>query len=730
MSLPEFTLKNRAIVQCALAVGLLWGVIAYVTSPRSENPEFTIRTCTIVTRWQGQTAEKIEDLVTGEIEKAVDTVDEVKRLRSTTTAGQSVVFVDLEDENGSAEIDNVWDTIRAKVDALTPSLTRLGAQTPVVNTDFGDTAAMVLVVYQRFDPARMDDEQHPYTWRELEVISDQIKDEIKRLPAVATAELHGVQDEAIYLECDAGHWSRIDLTISELQSLLEQRNTVAPGGVVETEHGLFGVNPSGEFNTVREIERLVVGRHGGNVPVYLRDIGISVRRDYRDPPRVMTRYRPAQDADEHSVGAVGSPGASVNCLSISLTMKSGHIVTALGTDVRSLLARLKQTSLPADIEVTVVTDQPSDVQDEVSGFLTNLYQAIAIVILVAFALIGLRVAIVMAASIPIVIIVSFGVVRCFGVHVEQISIAAFIISLGMLVDCAIEVCDNVHRLLEGGKDRRQAAIEGTAQISFPVLIATLTTIFAFLPMLTIPGSSGEFLYSLPVVVSTTLAVSWVLAMTVTCLMAYLLMRPAHGRSPFVWAVDACRFLLPRKIRDKRGGFESMYRSICLRAVRNKFITVGLALIAFVSAASLVVSGQVGTEFFPNTERDQFVVDIYLPEGSTIRQTEQTSKQVESLLVSLGRDEADGGLLVRDVLTYVGEGGPRFYMSLETEQPAPNYAMLLVNTTDELRTAQLADRLRVAAASQISGCRVVPRALSMGPPARCRLIRLRRSVLSG
>lgn len=719
MGLPQFALRHPAIVICFTVVALIWGVVSYQKSPRSENPEFTIRTATVVTQWSGQSAEKIEELITTEIEKSVDAIDEVMRVRSTTTTGQSVVFIDLEDWVDEQTTDNVWDKIRAKVDALAPSLTRLGASAPIVNTGFGDTAVMVLAVYQNKSSKRWPG-QPDYSWRELEVIADEIRDEIKRLPSVAQVDLHAVRDQSIFLEVDAGQWSQLKLTINELKTLVEQRNVVAPGGTIDTESGQLSVKTTGELNAVEELNRLVVDRLPSGAPVYLRDLGLVPRLGYEEPASVKGRYRRLlhREINDESDGP-NTPQRMdefADCVVISFTMKDGGIVTELGDEVRSLLTQLKESALPRDIEIAVVSDQPSIVAWRIADFLTNLGQAVLIVIIVAFLMIGLRIAMVMAAAIPIVIVVSFGIVRFFDVQIEQISIASFIIALGMLVDCAIEVCDNVHRFLEEGKSRKEAAIEGTRQIQFPVLIATLTTVFAFLPMLTLPGGSGEFLYSMPIVVATALMVSWVLAMTVTCLMAYALMRPKQGRSPLEWFAAQCRKL--RK-NPNAGSVGDLYMCVVGTAVRMKFVTVGVALIVFIAAMSLIATGKVGSQFFPNAERDQFVVDIMLPEGSTIAQADAKAKEVETLIAEISDSDGSGAALplVRDMVTYVGEGGPRFYLSLEIEQPKPNYAMILVNTTDKFETERLAESVRAAAAKRIASCRVTPRLLAMGPPVR-------------
>ena len=710
MNLPAFAMRKRAIVVAAVVITSLWGLFSFATAPRREDPEFTIRVCVVSTEWPGATAEKVEQLVTDPIEKALETLDEVDKVTSQTKAGHSAVFVTLDDS--IQNVDNVWDKVRAKMDRVRQDLPAGGDQ-PHVDTDFGDTAAMVLALYQ-VPQAAGAKPTYRYTLREMEIFADQVKDELKKLPAVARVDLVGVQQEVIYLESDPGRWSQLDLTIRDLQDRLEQRNIVAPGGTIDTDYARFGVRPAGEFNAVRQIERLIVGTHKNRSPVYLRDLGITVSRRYEEPPSLLSRFnRP--DLSE-----------GLGCVVISFTMKDGGNISILGEDVKAKLAELEKTLLPPDVRTAIVADQPDLVDVAIRDFISNLWQAIVIVILVAFLLIGLRIAVVMAAAIPLVILTSFGITRAFGVQLEQVSIASLIIALGMLVDNAIEVGDNVHRLLEEGRPRFDAAVAGSKEIAFPVLIATLTTVAAFLPMLTLPGSEGEYMFSLPVVVSTTLMVSWFLAMTITTIMAYWFLRApkAHGKSgsPLVLLVRLGAWVARKVLRrpapvsrekTDRMAFFVRLSGACLA---HKGLTILVAAAAFVGACALPATGLIGTQYFPPAYRSQFVIDVHLPEGTPIRRTDLLCRQVEQILRETSPGTLDGRPVQRmaNAVSYVGEGGPRFYLSLNPEQPGSNYAQIVINTIDPAVTEGYVQDVRARADAEVRGARVVVRKLDMGP----------------
>ncbi len=696
------------------------GLVAFFTMPRRENPEFTIRMCLVLTSWPGATAQKVEQLVTDPIEEAIDTIDEVKHVWSRSTVGLSTITVQVEDYVGE-EIDNVWDKIRARIKTVRPRLPQ-GCSEPHVNDQFGDTSVMLLAVYQKRSDAPSADAPR-YTPRELEIISERIKDELKLIPAVGRVELFGVRQETITIETDMGRWSQLGLTTDSLQELLQARNIVAPGGSIDTEHGRFSVKPSGEVDTVRELNRVTVRSPSLKAPVYLSDLGLVVRRGYEDPPSVITRY--------------GDPHTIEPCVIVSFTMKDGENVTVLGEQVTRRLREMKAVDkiLPADIQVSVISNQPKNVNTKIMSFVANVIQAIVIVVGVAYLIIGFRIALVMAMSIPVVVLASLGIVRIFDVQLEQITIASLIIALGMLVDNAIEVCDQSHRLQHEGWSPYRATLEGTKQIMFPILIATLTTVSAFLPFLVaLEGSKREFVYSLPVTVSTTLLVSWVSAMTFVTLMAYLIIRPGRregsSESPVLRLIGLLRRRRGSSATGSTASVGERYMSFCRSCLSVKWLVVVVSALLLVGAFNLPV----GSEFFPSDLREQFAVDIWLPEGSSIAQTDAACRKVERLLQRLspllddeGRPVFDGEgrpiERLRTMRSSVGQGGARWFLSMNPEPPKSWYAQICVRTSDPLYTDAFVEDLKRAARvglpergiEPLAGARVVPRPLILGPP---------------
>ena len=294
MNIGELSMKYRTVVITVVLMLTVWGTITFLTMPRREDPQFTIRSCVVTTAWPGAPAVKIEELITDEIESALDGMEEVKKLESTTINGLSTVYVDLTDDVPVDTIQNVWDKVRAKVDLVKMPADNIRA---TVNDDFGSTAVMLLAVYQTPLEGQTEvDERVRYTPRELEVFADRIKDSARLLPGVADVKTYGVQDEAIYIETDLGNWAQVDLTTSALRTLVDQRNIVSSGGSIDTAAGKFNVKPGGEFDAVEEIESISVGAVGSGdsvSPVRLRDIGLTVNR--RNQPTNLTKNRETHD---------------------------------------------------------------------------------------------------------------------------------------------------------------------------------------------------------------------------------------------------------------------------------------------------------------------------------------------------------------------------------------------------------------------------------------------------
>jgi len=685
VNLPRFALSHRAVVLAFLGVFLAVGVFNFSSMPRREDPEITIRDALVLTRWPGASAQRVDELITDPLEEVLAQVAEIDKMRSKSMTGISVIQLTAEDRIRNT--DQVWDDVRAKVESVQVKLPP-GAEHSLVNSDFGDVYEIVFALHQV--PLESDTGiGHSYTPRQLERFAERIEDELQLIAAVGKVDFWGVQQEQIYIEVDSADWARLALTPQALSDIFTARNIVDPGGELDTERARYAINTSGEFSSVAQIEDLIVDRRLGILPVRLGDLPIRVDRRYQEPATSLTR--------------ITSPTlAHQPALVIGVSMKSGNNVVELSRLVDDTLARLTATWLPPDIRLTRVNDLPRQVETRITDFQFNLLQGVLIVLAVALLAMGWRPALIMAAAVPLSMIAAFAVVRFFGIELEQFSIASLVISLGMVVDSAIVVSDNAFRLMRDGVARREAIIRGAQELAIPILASTLTTMFAFLPMLTIAGNVGEYVSSLPVVVSLTLAASYFVALLVTPIMCWWFLYPPVQD-------DATSAGIAERFFDA-------YERLMQWSLRRKGAVLGLVGMAFIGSLTLIPV--IGSQFFPAGARDQFFIKIWLPEGSTIESTSAVARQVEAMVLDSSPIETKAGTRERlgNVVSYIGVGGPRIMLTQEPEYDYPYYAMLLVNTADPADTPGLAAEIRERV-RDIYSARITVDEFMLGPPIK-------------
>ncbi|MEM9645512.1 MAG: efflux RND transporter permease subunit, partial [Planctomycetota bacterium] len=557
MNLSGLAMKYRPVVLTFVGLITVWGTFTFLTMPRREDPQFTIRTCVVMTTWPGAPTIKVEELITDKLEETLSTIEEVDYLNSETINGQSTIFVNLDDNVPVDAIQNVWDKVRAKVEQVPMPASNVRTS---VNDEFGDSTILLLGIYQNpmqnengpessdrwNDPSSIDPD-HRYSPRQLEIYTDQVRDAIRLLPGVGKVEKYGVQDEAVYIETDLGTWSQVDLTIDSLRQLVESRNIVSPGGIIDTRNGRFNVKPGGEFDAVDEINSLVIGavKSGKSAnQVSLQNIGLTVKRDYADPAQAICRF-----TDETG---------TYPAVMLGVTMKSGANIIDICNSAMDRVNRLVnvEQALPRDLTVKPVSNLSDNVSAKIDDVVGNVLSAIVIVVIVVYLFVGLRTSLVMAANIPFVVLSAIAIIRVFGVELEQISLASIIIALGLLVDNAVQVCDQTRTNLLEGMTPREAAVNGARTLMFPMFSGTLTTVAAFLPMMfVLTGGGGEYVYSLPVTLSATLLISWLFAMSICVILAAAFIRaPKHPDRPAAPLPRLSQFLesLPSRLRKKDG----------------------------------------------------------------------------------------------------------------------------------------------------------------------------------
>jgi multidrug efflux pump subunit AcrB len=531
-----------------------------------------------------------------------------------------------------------------------------------------------------------------YTYRQLDDFTDQIERVLRNVPSVSKVTRTGVLAERIFVEYAQERLAAAKLPPSRLALALGARNTAAPGGVFDTGDRHVVVDPNVREGRYQDMDDLLVGASAGGTPARLRDVA-TLSRGYESPPRFLN--------DLVSRDREGRWQRS-RAVTLAVQMRSGQQIAAFGEAVEQALRGVRR-SLPPDLVVARTSDQPRQVQENVSLFMVSLYEAIFLVVIVS--LVGFwswRSALLVAASIPLTLAITFGAMHFMGVDIQQVSIATLIIALGLLVDMPVVAGDAIERELAAGRSREDAAWIGPTRLARAIFFATVTNVVAYLPFLLLSGSVGDFLHALPVVMTITLVAALLVSVTFIPLVAFGLVRaPSRPERPVE--------------ERRRSGFTGWYARTVTAALRRRWAVLAASLL--VLAAGGLLFSRLRTQFFPTDLSYLSYVEVWLPEDAPLAATSATAAEAERII----RAEADafgrahGGVeVLRSLTTFVGGSGPRFWFSVTPEQQQLNYAQILVEVTDKHFTGQLAGPMQ-AALSRVPGARIDVRQLETGKP---------------
>ncbi|GAB4456147.1 MAG: multidrug efflux RND transporter permease subunit MexK [Armatimonadaceae bacterium] len=665
MTLTRFAFRYRPVTYLLTALLMALGVVALLSMSRREDPDLKGRFAQIIAVYPGASAEQVEELVAEKIERTLREVDDIGTVTSTARPGLAVIQVEAADRMVDT-LDKMMDDIRERMNDVRGSLPA-GVLEISVNDRFADTSALILGVTR---PGA--------TPRELEDSATILRDRLRLLPEVAEARIIGAQPEVITVALSSQRLAALAgaVTVDQISAAIARRNILPDlGGSVASGDARLTIAPTGDFQSVSEIASLVVGTVGGS-PVYLRDVA-EVERGYSDPAAFRLRVNGSE-----SVG-------------ITLSMRKGQNITTLGENAEEVIAEV-QKELPAGTTVHTVNDLPRSVERRVEGFFHELQLAVLIIFGIMFLFMGWRSALLVGGMLPISMLGTFAAMWLTGREIQQMSIAALIIALALVVDNSIVVLDNIEEKMAAGKDRDTAAVEGADEIRGPLITANLVAVTSFLPLAFLPGGVGDFIRDLGLVTSLSLLVSVALNLTVMPILCYFFLKSVHGgRQNF----------LQRGLNAGVDGMRHGGAWLATRALRRPGLTVAIAALCLFGSVSLIPS--LGFAFFPSAERDQFVVDVWLPEGRDIEATTRVTARVEAIL-----KKQQG---IRSYVSYVGQGGPRFYYNVTPEAPAANYAQIVVNTDSMLLTEKLVGAVQKEANATITEARITAKKLEQGPP---------------
>jgi multidrug efflux pump len=629
INLSAWALEHPSMVLYLIVVVLVGGVLSFFQLGRAEDPDFTFKVMVVRTQWPGATAREVEQELTERIEKKLQETPYADVLKSASRAGESLVFIQLKDYTPKAEVPESWRQVRKKLDDIRHQLP-VGVQGPFPNDEFGDVYVNIYgLIGDGFDMGQ------------LRRAADRLARELRALPDVKKVDLIGVQDEKIYVEVAPSRLAALGITPAQVADALAKQNAVAPAGFVETPTDRLRLRVTGAFDSIERIraaDLMVAGKH-----FRLGDIA-AVKRGLADPPNPRMR---ANGKDAIGLGVVMSRGGNVMGLGESLTEAIGRL----------------SRDLPVGMQVVTVADQPNIVKVSLKLFLQSLTEALVIVLAVSFLSLGVRTGLVVALSIPLVLALTFLLMKAFGIDLHRISLGALIISLGLLVDDAIISAEMMVVKIEQGWEKFRAATFAYTSTAFPMLTGTLITAAAFTPVGFAKSGAGEYAFAIFGVTTIALLVSWIVAVVFTPYIGFRLLDEKALR----------------KYGEEHHGdvydtpFYRRFRALVEWCLRHRWKTIAITLVTFALGLGAFAMG-VQKQFFPPSNRPELLVDLWLPQGSSLRATETEVKRVEALLDS---DSIKAGIASHS--SYIGNGAPRFYLPLEQQLFNDNFGQFVVVT---------------------------------------------------
>ncbi|EGQ7738035.1 multidrug efflux RND transporter permease subunit VmeV [Vibrio parahaemolyticus] len=638
MNIAEYSIKNKVISWLFIVILAIGGVTSFLELGRLEDPAFTIKDAMIVATYPGATSKEVEEELTYPLEKEIRKLPYIDRITSTSSNGMSQIMVSMKMDYGPDELPQIWDEMRRKINDLQPTLPQ-GVQSLQIIDDFGDVYGVMLMLTG-------DD----YDYVELKRYADHLRREIELVDGVGKVDIAGDQQEMLFVEISLDRLASLNLDMNVVSGLLNQQNNVVSAGEVMVNGESLVIRPSGTLNTVQALENLIIhGRDTGNL-IRLKDVA-TITRSIQEKPGNMILFN------------------GKKAINIGISFASGVNVVEVGERLSAELSSLESIK-PAGLDMSYFYNQAQEVDDSVKAFVISLAEAVAIVIIVLLFTMGLRSGVIIGVVLLLTVFGTFILMNYNNIELHRISLGALIIALGMLVDNAIVVVEGILVGLKKGRTKVQAAVDIVKQTQWPLLGATVIAITAFAPIGLSQDATGEFMGSLFWVLCFSLFLSWVTAITLTPFLADLLLKEEE--------------------KDTNGEDEDPYKgwlfvvfgALLKFSLRFRWMTVA-AMVALLVGA-VIAFGNVKQQFFPPSNTPMFYVDMWMPEGTDIRQTIKQAEKVESYI----RQQDD----IDFVSVSIGQGLQRFALTYQPEKSYEAYAQFQVRTTDRDNMFKLLHKL--------------------------------------
>lgn len=632
----EWAMHYRQIVVFITALLVAFGVFALDRMNKNEFPDFTVRQGVVVAVYPGANVSEMEQQVTKPLENYIFTYKEVKKAKtkSFTRDGVAIIQIELNDDINGADKENFWSRFKLGVQQFKASLPS-GVLALQVQDDFGDASSLLITM-----------ESNEKTYRELNDYMDDLKERLRDIESVGRLNVYGRQHEQISVYVDTRKLAQYGIGPSVVSTALMAKGFNTTAGAQQTPRYEAPIHVDRSLNKVNDVEQMIVYAGPDGKVVRVKDIA-DVRREYPAPTSIVTNN-------------------GKKCIVLSVEMKKGRSITDMGEAVKKQIADFQQT-LPKDVTMFTITDQSQVVHDSVVNFLKELLIAIIAVVVVVLLLMPMRVALVAASTIPVTIFISLGLFYAFGIELNTVTLAALIVTLGMIVDNSIVIIDNYMELLADGMPRWQASIQSANHFFKSILTATLAISITFFPLLlTMTGMFHDFLLLFPWGITIVLIVSLAVAELLTPFLQFYFIREPMRQRMNKDGKPAFSFLnLMQKYFDRLIDF----------CFRHPYGVMGVAVVSVVAGMGLITI--LPQKMMPTAERNQFAVEIYLPTGTALTKTEAVADSLEHILRKDRR--------VVSIASFKGTASPRFQTAYAPQFGGKNYAQFIVNTTDDKAT---------------------------------------------
>ena len=660
MRLPVLAIKNNQFIYVLVGLVLFIGIRSFLSMPKSEDPFLEIPEYTLVVVYPGTSPEDMEELVVDPLEEVIDEIDEITEIRTDITNGLAVIQIEAE---YGIDYEDKYDEILAEINSIRGELPE-----DIYDLDFEQFKPEERVVIQQY--AILSDRA---SFAEMYDIAEDLEEEVEKLDFVKKAEVEAYPVEEIRISLDFQKMAQFNMSLGEVLGVLRGNNVNIPGGDIKSGTLSFNIQSTGGYETLEEIRNTAIRSSAGQI-VYLKNFA-EVNADYEDM-RWMARHN------------------GKRCIYLTVYQKNTSNILVLTQQLEEVHAGFSK-KLPAEIAIETAFEQAPAVRYRIHDFISNLVQGIVLVGVIILLFLGWRSALVVMTVIPLSIIIAITVLDFSDYALQQISIAALVIALGLLVDNAIVVIENIIRFRREGHSLVEAAAKGTQEVGYAIISSTVTTVLAFAPLAFLQSGPGEYLRSLPLTVIYALTASLLLALTFTPIISSKALKRSKEKQTSTWVTRRIEWFI-----------EKYYRPAIKFSLKSGWVPITAGLVLMLGAVSLFP--KIGVSFFPTADKTLLLISVDLPYSSNVDRTDKAIRYVENVL--------DTTQYVESYTVNVGHGNPQVYYNRIPEEYKTYHGEVMVNfkAWDPARFYQTLKQFRTAFANY-PDARINFRELKNGAP---------------